>query len=211
MVRVKICGITNWTDARLAVEAGADVLGFNFYKKSPRYIAPEDARRIAGRLPRRVQTVGVFVNLRPALILQIARNVDLNLVQLHGTESPEIVRELAWNYPVVKALRVNGGFRVTRLKQYSAAVAFLLDGFDPGRYGGTGRTFDWSTAKKAKRYGPVVLAGGLTPENVGEAIASVQPFAVDVCGGVEASPGKKDPALLRSFMYAAEKARRRLG
>lgn len=210
MVRVKICGITNWADARDAVDAGADLLGFNFYLKSPRYIRPEAARRIIGRLPRRVEAAGVFVNASARSILRIAREADLNLLQLHADETPEGVRALARHYPVIKAFRVNPGFRVQRLERYSGASAFLLDGFDRGRYGGTGKTFDWAVARRAKRYGPVVVAGGLTPENVGAAIAMVQPFAVDVCGGVEAAPGKKDARLMRALMAAVEAARRGL-
>lgn len=210
MVRVKICGITNWTDARHAVAAGADALGFNFYPKSPRYIAPEEARRITGRLPRRVQTVGVFVNSPAAAILRIAREVDLNLLQLHGEESPRLVRELAWHYPVIKAFRVGNGFRPARLARYRGAFAFLLDGFDRNRPGGTGRTFDWRVARQAKHYGPILLAGGLTPENVGQAISAVEPFAVDVCGGVEAKPGLKDASRMRELIVAVESACRRL-
>jgi phosphoribosylanthranilate isomerase len=210
MVRVKICGITNWTDARLAVDAGADALGFNFYKPSPRYIAPDDARQIVGRLPRRVQGVGVFVNTPAAVVLRTARNVDLEILQLHGEESPTAVRALAEFYPVIKAFRARRGFRLGRLARYRAAGAFLLDGFAPNRRGGTGKTFDWSIARRAKRYGPVILAGGLTPANVAQAIREVRPFAIDVCGGVESRPGKKDPALLRELMHAVEMARSKL-
>ncbi len=210
MVRVKICGITNWTDARLAADAGADALGFNFYKPSPRFIAPDDARRIVGRLPRRVQAVGIFVNAAPAAVLRIARNVDVEILQLHGEESPDAVRALAEFYPVIKAFRVRRGFRPSRLGRYHAAAAFLLDGFEPNRRGGTGKTFDWRLARRAKRYGPIILAGGLAPANVGQAIREVAPFAIDVCGGVEASPGKKDPVRLRELMRAVEMARSKL-
>lgn len=210
MVRVKICGITNWTDARLAVDAGADALGFNFYKPSPRYIEPDDARRIVGRLPRRVQGVGVFVNTTAAVVLRTARNVDLEILQLHGEESPTVVRALAEFYPVIKAFRVRRGFRLGRLARYRAAGAFLLDGFAPNRRGGTGKTFDWSVARRAKRYGLIILAGGLTPANVAQAIREVRPFAIDVCGGVESKPGKKDPARLLELMHAVETARSKL-
>jgi phosphoribosylanthranilate isomerase len=210
VVRVKICGITNWADARAAVDAGADLLGFNFYLKSPRYIRPEAARRIIRRLPRRVEVAGVFVNASARSILRIAREADLNFLQLHADETPETVRALARHYRVIKAFRVNAGFRVQRLERYSGASAFLLDGFDRKRYGGTGKTFDWTVARRARRYGPVVVAGGLTPENVGAAIATVHPFAVDVCGGVEAAPGKKDAGLIRALMAAVEAARRGL-
>lgn len=210
MVKVKICGITSWTDARLSVDAGADALGFNFYKSSPRYIAPDDARRIVGRLPRRVQAVGIFVNAPPAAVLRIARNVDVEILQLHGEESPGAVRALAEFYPVIKAFRVRRGFRLARLGRYRAAAAFLLDGFEPNRRGGTGKTFDWRIVRQAKRYGPIILAGGLAPTNVAQAIRQAAPFAIDVCGGVESKPGKKDPARLQELMREVEMARSKL-
>ncbi len=192
MVRVKICGITNWTDARLAVNAGADALGFNFYRKSPRYIAPDVARTIATRLPRRVLLVGVFVNASIEDVLRVARNVDLNALQLHGEESTAEVARLSESYPVIKAFRVEPSFNAGRLGRYGGASAFLLDGFDRKRRGGTGKTFDWSVARAAKKYGAIIVAGGLNPENVARAIREARPFGVDVCGGVESSPGKKD-------------------
>jgi phosphoribosylanthranilate isomerase len=201
MVRVKICGITNWTDARLAVTAGADALGFNFYRQSPRYIAPDEARLIATRLPRRVLLVGVFVNAPTEDVLRAARNVDLNLVQLHGEESPADVQELSESFPVIKAFRVRPGFGGKGLKRYRGAAAFLLDGFDAKCRGGTGKTFDWSVAKKAKKYGAIIVAGGLTPENVAGAIRQAQPFAVDICSGVESRPGRKDPDRLDALMH----------
>lgn len=201
MVRVKICGITNWTDARLAVTAGADALGFNFYRQSPRYISPDEARLIATRLPRRVLLVGVFVNAAPEDVLRAARNVDLNLVQLHGEESPADVQELSESFPVIKAFRVRPGFGGERLKRYRGAAAFLLDAFDAQSRGGTGRTFDWSVAKKANKYGAIVVAGGLTPENIAGAIRQAQPFAVDICSGVESRPGRKDPDRLDALMH----------
>jgi phosphoribosylanthranilate isomerase len=210
MVRVKICGITNWTDARLAVTAGADALGFNFYRKSPRYIAPDEARLIATRLPRRVLLVGVFVNASPEDVLRAARNVDLNLVQLHGEESPSDVEELSGSFPVVKAFRVRNGFGGERLKRYRGAAAFLLDGFDAKRRGGTGKTFDWSVAKKAKKYGAIIIAGGLTPENIASAIRQTKPFGVDICSGVESRPGRKDPERLDALMHEVEIIRKEL-
>ncbi len=208
MVRVKICGITNWTDARLAVKAGADALGFNFYSKSPRYIEPNEARLIATRLPRRVFLVGVFVNASEDDVLRVARNVDLNAVQLHGEETPADVQALSESYPVIKAFRVRGGFSGARLRRYSGASAFLLDGFDANRRGGTGKTFDWSVAKAARRHGAIIVAGGLTPENVAGAIRQARPFGVDVCSGVESSIGKKDPELMRALMREIEITRK---
>lgn len=207
MVRVKICGITNWTDARRSVDAGADALGFNFYSESPRYIAPAYARTITRRLPRHVLTVGVFVNAPPAMVVQIAQGTDLNLLQLHGNESAAEVRQLSEYFPVVKAFRVREGFEPARLARYGEAAAFLLDGFDARLRGGTGRTFDWRIGRAAKKYGPVVIAGGLTPENIAEAIAATEPFAVDVCSGVESSPGKKDAARMKDLMSEVARAR----
>lgn len=207
MVRVKICGITNWTDARLAAESGADALGFNFYRESPRYIAPEEARTIARRLPRRVVLVGVFVNASVGDVLRVARNVDLNALQLHGEESPETAARLTELFPVIKAFRVRRGFKSGRLARYPSASAFLLDGFDRERRGGTGKTFDWSLAKTARKYGSIIVAGGLNPGNVAQAIREAQPFGVDICGGVESRPGKKDPERLLALMHEIELSR----
>jgi phosphoribosylanthranilate isomerase len=211
MVRVKICGITNWTDARLAVKAGADALGFNFYRQSPRYIAPDEARAIGKRLPRRVFLVGVFVNAATQDVLRVARNVDLNALQLHGEESPAEVQRLSESFPVIKAFRVGRGFRPERLALYPAASAFLLDGFDRKRRGGTGKTFNWSLARAARKYGSIIVAGGLNAENVAGAIREAQPFGVDVCGGVEARPGKKDPERLLALMDEIKNVRNGLG
>jgi phosphoribosylanthranilate isomerase len=210
MVKVKICGITNWTDAKLALDAGADALGLNFYAASPRYISPEEARGIVRRLPRRIHTVGVFVDALENAILGIARAVNLEFLQLHGEETPRVARALARSYPVIKAFRVRSDFLARELSRYSAASAFLLDGFDSERRGGTGKTFDWGVARQAKRYGPIILAGGVTPANAARAIAAVQPFAIDVCSGVESKPGKKDARLLKKLMRAVETSEGRL-
>jgi phosphoribosylanthranilate isomerase len=206
--KVKICGITNWQDAKLAASAGADMLGFNFYGPSPRFIPVSEAKRIIRRLPRTVRAVGVFVNESPTIVLDFVNLVPLDAVQLHGNESPTTVAALTNFVAVIKALRVRKGFRVRSLARYSAATAFLLDGFAPQACGGTGQTFDWEIAKRAKRYGEVILAGGLTPENVAQAIQEVRPWAIDVCSGVEAKPGKKDPARLRALMDEVEGANR---
>jgi phosphoribosylanthranilate isomerase len=199
-VKVKICGITSWTDARGAIEAGADILGFNFYAPSPRYIAPEKARRIVRRIPKKISTVGIFVNEREEEILKIARLVGLDAIQLHGDEPGAVVERLSRRFPVIKAVRVARPFRASRLQQFRRANALLLDGFDRSLYGGTGRTFDWQIARRAKHYGKVFLSGGLTPENVAEAIRAVRPYAVDVCSGVEARPGKKDRTRMKAFV-----------
>jgi phosphoribosylanthranilate isomerase len=207
-VKVKICGITNWTDAKLAIDAGADMLGFNFYAKSPRYIAPAKARRIARRLPKHVSAVGVFVNETDEKMLAIAHSVGLDRLQLHGDEAPVDVARLSHSLPVIKAVRARKPFRVSQLSQFKRASAILLDGFDRRLRGGTGKTFDWRLAKSANRYARIFLAGGLTPGNIGEAIRTAQPYAVDVCSGVESKPGKKDPARIEALMNAVVTARR---
>jgi phosphoribosylanthranilate isomerase len=208
MVKVKICGITNLKDARQAFKAGADFLGFNFYPRSPRYVTPHRARAILRRLPKKIASVGVFVNEREDEMLKIARRVGLDYLQLHGEESPATIAHLAQNLPVIKAVRVRNSFRTTELARYKDVAAFLLDGFDRRRHGGSGKTFQWEIALRAGRAGHIFLAGGLTPENVGEAIHSAKPYAVDVCSGVEAKPGKKDPALVVNFMRAVRSSRR---
>jgi len=206
-VLVKICGITSLADAQRAIEAGADALGFNFYRRSPRYVSPAEARKIVERLPARILAVGVFVNEPAAAVRRTARAAKLDWVQLHGGETPEEVAQLAQFYPVVKAFRVRAGFRLAKLARFRRATAFLLDGFRPRLYGGTGQRLDWRLARRAKRYGKIVLAGGLAPGNVAQAIARVQPYAIDVCSGVEAQPGRKDPARLKELMRQVEKAR----
>lgn len=196
---LKICGITNWEDARLSVDAGADLLGFNFYAPSPRFIPLREAKRIIRKLPRRVQAIGVFVNDSTADIADMAQLAGLHGVQLHGEEPPEDVAELAQRWRVIKAFPVRPGFRVPALGRYAQADAFLLDGYSRAARGGTGRTFDWKLARRAARYGRIFLAGGLRAENIAEALAAAQPYAVDVCSGVEASPGEKDAARLLQF------------
>lgn len=210
MVKVKICGITNLKDARQALESGASFIGFNFYERSPRYITPSAARRILQRLPKKVKSVGVFVNESEERILAVARRTGLDYLQLHGEESPGTVARLKRTLPVIKAIRVRDSFSTRQLIPYKRASAFLLDGFDRRRHGGSGKTFRWDIARRAKRGGRVFLAGGLTPDNVGAAIRSAKPYAVDVCSGVEAKPGKKDPVLLKDFMRAVREAQKTL-
>jgi phosphoribosylanthranilate isomerase len=205
---VKICGITNWTDARRAIENGADFLGFNFYPGSPRYIPPGKARAIVQRLPKGVAAVGVFVNEPEEKMLGIARSVGLDYLQLHGDETPELVAHLRRELPVIKAVRVRRPFRAAQVSRYRGADALLLDGFDRRLRGGTGKTFDWKLARRARSYGNIFVAGGLAPENVGEAIRVAEPYAVDVSSGVEATPGKKDPARLKAFALAVREAQR---
>ena len=207
-VRVKICGVTNWADARLAVDLGADALGFNFYAPSPRSVSPQRAWEIIRRLPPLVMTVGVFVDWPAQVVAALARALHLGAVQLHGAEKVEQVRELSEQLAVIKAFAVRPGFRVARLSSYGAASAFLLDGFRAGLHGGTGKTADWRVARQANCYGRVILAGGIRPDNVARAIAEAQPFGVDVASGVEARPGKKDPGAMRALMRAVESVNR---
>lgn len=205
--RVKICGITTWDDARLSVDLGAAALGFNFYPPSPRSISPAEAWSIIRRLPPFVEAVGVFVNWPPLVVDAMARALRLGAVQLHGVESPRETAELAQKHRVIKAVTVKRGFRPASLGRYRAAHAILLDSFARGLHGGTGRTLDWTVARAARRYGRIILAGGLTPENIAEAIRAAKPYAVDVASGVESRPGRKDPAKLRALFAAVESAR----
>ncbi|HEV2315129.1 MAG TPA: phosphoribosylanthranilate isomerase [Candidatus Acidoferrales bacterium] len=207
MVSVKICGITNWNDAKLAMDAGADALGFNFYAKSPRRIAVSHAKQIIRQMPRHVTAVGVFVNGSAGEILRIAHATNLAMLQLHGEESPATVERLAREYPVIKAFRVGPRFRARELKKYPNAAGFLLDGYDAEHRGGTGKQFDWGVAREAKRYGPVIVAGGLRAKNVAEAIRQVKPFGLDVCSGVEERPGRKDARKVKGLMAAVRRVR----
>ncbi|MBU4234330.1 MAG: phosphoribosylanthranilate isomerase [Desulfobacterales bacterium] len=201
MVRIKICGITNLEDALLAIELGADALGFIFYPKSPRKVAPETAREIIAQLPPFVASVGVFVDEAATVVQELAARVGLDWVQLHGQESPDYCRNLGRK--VIKAFRIQDEDSLRLLADYQgAAQALLLDTYKKGQVGGTGEIFDWHLARKAKKYGHIILAGGLTPDNVAMAIATALPMAVDAASGTEATPGKKDPAKLRAFFQA---------
>jgi len=203
MTRVKICGITNLEDALFATEAGADALGFIFYAQSPRCIAPDRAREIILRLPPFMAKVGVFVNDELDRVREIMAYCHLDYAQLHGDETPEQVAALAPR--AIKAVRVRSAADVERLSAYQAA-AYLLDAYHPTKPGGTGETWDWELATAAKRYGPLILAGGLTPQNVAAAIKRVRPHAVDVSSGVEAAPGIKDHHKVQRFIIAAKGA-----
>jgi phosphoribosylanthranilate isomerase len=211
IVHVKICGVTNWPDARLAVDLGAHALGFNFYPPSPRSISPAAAWEIVRKLPPLVATVGVFVNWPADIIAALAGALRLDGVQLHGDEQPVEAQDLAGRFRVIKAFAAGPRFKLATLAKYKAASAFLLDGYSSGLYGGTGRTGNWQLAREAKRYGAVIVAGGLRPDNVAQAIAEAQPFGIDVASGVEARPGKKDPRALRELMREVEAANRRNG
>ena len=195
--RVKICGITNLEDALCAVDAGADALGFVFYKGSPRYITPEKAKEMTSALPPFVTTVGLFVNAGPEAIQQTMQTAGLGVVQLHGDETPEDC--CLFPYPVIKAVRVRGADSLKDTGSYHVS-ALLLDAWNDQHYGGSGESFDWQLAKKLTGRSPLILAGGLKPENVAEAIRVVNPYAVDVSSGVEKSPGNKDHDKVRQFI-----------
>jgi phosphoribosylanthranilate isomerase len=206
IVHVKICGVTNWPDGRLAVDLGAHAIGFNFYPPSPRSISPAAAWEIARKLPPVVATIGVFVNWPAHVVAALAGALRLDGVQLHGDEQPAETNQLARRFRVIKAFAAGPRFKLAALARYKAASAFLLDGYNSKLYGGTGRTADWQLARAAGRYGPVIVAGGLRPDNVAQAIAEAQPFGIDVASGVESRPGKKDPRALRELMREVEAA-----
>jgi len=208
MTRVKICGITNFEDARAACEAGVDAIGLNFYPRSPRALSIEKAVELRALIPSGVQVFGVFVNAEVAEVMEIFRNVRLDALQLHGDESPTTVAQLARIAPVFKALRVGPDFSAVTLESYPGVSGFLFDTADagPGQYGGTGRLADWEVAQQVARSHRVILAGGLNADNVAAAILQVRPYGVDVASGVEASPGAKDHSQLREFVREARRA-----
>jgi phosphoribosylanthranilate isomerase len=195
-VKLKVCGITCLEDARAAVECGADYLGFNFYPPSPRYLAPEAARRIITRLPPAVVTVGVFVNQpRPEDVARLMAASGMRLAQLHGDEDAGYCARVGAER-VIKVLRIGDDFDPQSVLRFPA-TAILLDTYDAKLYGGTGRTANWALAREAAQLTKVFLAGGLSPENVVEAIRAVEPYGVDVNSGIESAPGRKDEAMLR--------------
>ena len=200
MTRVKVCGITNLGDALAALDAGAGLLGFNFYARSPRYISAVEVRKIVELLPDGVSCVGVFVNeSAPAEVERIARAAGLGAVQLHGDETPEFCEELR-DLTTIKALRVGADFNVETAAAYHTD-AVLLDAYVAGARGGTGHTFDWRLATLTRERVPkLFLAGGLNLDNVAAAVVAVRPYAVDVCSGVETAPGRKNPQLMRRFV-----------
>ncbi len=203
MNKVKICGITNREDAHLAVNLGSDFLGFNFYEKSLRYVLPEKAREIIKGLPGSLIKVGVFVNERIEVILETAEKCDLSMVQLHGDETPVFCTKLAQkkqDLKIIKAFRIKEEFRLENLLNFKVDY-YLLDAFVSGQYGGTGKVFNWNWAMKVKETGkPLFLSGGLTLENVREAIIKVNPDVLDVASGIEISPGRKDYQKMKKFI-----------
>ncbi len=203
-VKVKICGITNLADGLAALEAGADALGFVFYEKSPRAVTVEQAAEIVRQLPPFVMKVGVFVNPAPDLVVRASSECGLTLLQFHGDEPPDFCRQ--FGLMSMKALRVRDADSLQTLMDY-ATDAWLLDAYSPEKLGGTGETFNWDLATQAQSWGrPIFLAGGLTPDNVGEAVTRVKPFGVDVSSGVESEPGRKDHAKVKAFVQAAKAA-----
>lgn len=209
MVRVKICGITNAADALAAIDAGANLLGFNFYEKSPRYINEAEAAKIRPQLPKKVEAVGIFVNTPPEEVAERCKSLKLNAAQLHGDETPEIVAEVARTGPVIKAFRVEPEFQIESLDAYPGAFAFLFDAAHTGQYGGTGHSTDWDLAQRAATGHRIILAGGLKVENVAAAVRIVRPYAVDVASGIESKPGKKDHGLLREFIQEVRRGERK--
>ncbi|MCI5209123.1 MAG: phosphoribosylanthranilate isomerase [Candidatus Electrothrix sp. ATG2] len=203
-IRIKMCGTTNLEDALAAVEAGVDALGFIFYEKSPRAVDPKVARIIIEQLPPFVDTVGVFVDRDREEVEEIIRFCCLGYAQLHGKESPKYCERLArFAAPcqVIKALRVGGNLQASDITPYNEHVkGFLLDTYQKGVQGGTGQCFDWSLIEGLQLQRDVILAGGLDPENVQEALNAVKPYALDVNSGVETAPGQKDHALIRDFV-----------
>lgn len=199
-MKVKVCGITSYEDAVMVLDHGVDALGFNFFPPSPRYLKPAEARSIIRRLPPFITTVGLFVNIaRVDQVSEIAKAAAVQVLQLHGDETPDYCRRLE-DWPLIKALRIGKNQIPQDLNAYSVQ-AFLLDSKDDALFGGTGRSFDWSLARDLQRIRPIILAGGLRSENVREAIRVVAPYGIDVCSGVESAPGRKDANKLRQFMY----------
>ena len=203
-IKIKVCGTTNLRDALFAVDSGADAIGFIFYKKSPRYILQKDAKDIVAKLPPFVETVGVFVNETSDRVNRIAEQCKLTAIQLHGDESSAFCRRIKRR--VIKAFRVKDTNSFKGMADYDVS-GFLLDSYNEESKGGTGKTFDWNLALRAKKEGPIILAGGLNPYNVYTAIHRVKPYGVDVCSGVEKSPGIKDCVKVDEFIKSVRKFR----
>lgn len=201
MIRVKICGIRRTEDALLAADLGASALGFVFWPASPRFLDPEDARPIVAALPPFVTTVGLFVDQDEAHVNAVARLLNLDVVQLHGQESPSAYA--GGGYRIIKSVAVGDGRDCAKaVAAVPERATVLLDAHDPIKRGGTGRTIDWSLAAAAAKTRPVILSGGLNADNIREAVDTVRPYAVDVSSGVESSPGVKDVGRLRAFFAA---------
>ena len=203
--KIKICGITNQIDALHAVNAGVDALGFIFYKKSPRHISPNVVKSIVTDLPPFVLPVGVFVNEEAKVVCVIVDECGLALAQIHGEETADFCESLG--RPVMRGIRLRDRNTFLAMAEYKGRAGvrgFVLDAFSQDSYGGTGKTADWELAKEAARSFSFFLAGGLTPDNVQDAIQKVHPYGVDVSSGVESTPGKKDPAKVEAFVQAVK-------
>ena len=204
-VKVKVCGMTSLKDALNAVEGGADAVGFIFYKKSPRSVTMKTVREIVLELPPFVDTVGVFVDETAEQINKIADYCNLDIIQLHGDESPTFCKKI--RRKVIKAFRIKDMQSVKKISNFQVS-GFLLDTFSEKLHGGTGKVFDWNLALPAKKFGPVIMAGGLTPNNVQQAVRQIRPYGVDVCSGVESEPGIKDHKKVRAFLKNANAGRK---
>jgi phosphoribosylanthranilate isomerase len=205
VTRVKICGIVDYEDARDAVLLGADAIGLNFYPNSPRYIDAARAAKIIEKLPPFVTVVGIFVNHPdPQNLEDFAVSLGLHTVQLHGNETPDYC-SMIQRVKVIKSFRVDSNFRVDTLRSYGSGT-FLLDACSPDRFGGTGTSFKWDLVFGANAFGSIIIAGGLNAENVGQAVSTLHPYAVDVASGVESKPGKKDYEKMRRFIEAVHRA-----
>ncbi len=204
-IKVKICGITNTADAQIAVSAGADALGFIFYSQSPRFVEPKVVKHIISELPPMVLTIGVFVNEEVKRVREIIEECGLALAQLHGDETPGYCESL--ERPVIRGIRLRDRGSLLAMAEYKGRAGvrgFIVDAFSESEYGGTGKKTNWALAAEAAKAAPILLAGGLTPANVQEAIQLVKPYGVDVSSGVEASPGKKDAAKVQAFIEEAK-------
>ena len=204
-VKVKVCGMTSLKDALVAVEVGADAVGFIFYKKSPRSVTMKTVREIVLELPPFVDTVGVFVDETAEQVNKIADYCNLDIIQLHGDESPTYCKKI--RRKVIKAFRIKDMQSVKKISNFQVS-GFLLDTFSENLHGGTGKVFDWNLALPAKKFGPVIMAGGLTPNNVQQAVRQIRPYGVDVCSGVESEPGIKDHKKVRAFLKNANAGRK---
>lgn len=197
MYLIKICGITNLKDAIAAVECGADALGFNFYRASPRYVEPDEARAISLEVPPPVWKVGIFADEDADIVRRLSQHVALDFLQFHGNETPYYCEQFA--VPYWKAFRLKDEGTLELMKKYQPD-AYLVDAYLPGKLGGIGLVANWDLAARAKQFGKIILAGGLNPENIENAIATIEPWAVDVCSGVEAEPGIKDHKKMAEFI-----------
>lgn len=205
MTKIKICGITNKVDALAAAELSVDMLGFVFYKKSKRYVTPAEAEDIINELPPFMGRVGVFVDERPEEVIRIAEDAGLDMLQFHGSETPAYCDLFRDKYKVIKAFRLKTKEDLKKVNSYNTDY-YLFDTHEDGCVGGTGKTFDWGILKDFEILKPMILSGGLDPENVGCAIKDIAPYGVDVSSGIESAPGKKDLKLLKKFVDNVRKA-----